>query len=144
FALDRAPKTGAIDAVVQRGDTTVDAKLKLADGWRRTDVSWRASVRYLVPYARLYGTDLTADEKKALGLLPTQLAFRQKDNVPNQAYDAGIRAGDIIVGLDDQVLETNVDGFLRHVQSHYLIGEKATVNLIRDGQRLKLTMTFVP
>jgi hypothetical protein len=144
FALDRAPKSGTIDLVAQRGDATVEARLALAEGWRRTDVSWRASVRYLVPYARLYGTDLTLDEKKALGLSPTQLAFRQKDNVPKQAYDAGIRASDIIVGLDDQALEMNVDGFLRHVQSHYLIGEKATVNLIRDGQRLKHTMTFVP
>jgi predicted metalloprotease with PDZ domain len=144
FALDKAPRSGTIDVVWKRSNSIMEDKLPLKEGWRKGDVSWRPSLRYLVPYARLYGTDLTAEEKKALGLAPTQLAFRQKDNVPKQAEDAGIRPGDIIIGIDGKVLETNVDGFLRHVHSNYLIGDKATINILRDGKRLNLTMTFVP
>jgi serine protease Do len=144
FALDRAPKTGTIEIAWQRGEERLQEKLELAPGWRKTDVSWRPSIRYLVPYARLYGAELTAEEKKALDLPQQQLAFRQKDIVPPQAADAGIRPGDIILGLDGHRLETNVDGFIHFVRSHYLIGDQAKVNLIRDGKRLDLTMTFVP
>src|SRR5262245_57314960 len=144
YALDRAPKSGEIAIAWQRGETTYQEKLQLADGWRRTDVSWRASVRYMVPYARLYGTDLTAEEKKALGLTPEQLAFRQKDNVPRQAADAGIRPGDVIIGIDKQMLETDLDGFLRHVRGNYLIGDTTTIHILRDGKRLDLPMKFIP
>lgn len=144
YALDRAPKTGAIEVSWQRAGEEAQAKLELQEGWRRGDVSWRPSIRYLVPFARLYGTDLKAEEKKALGLSEKQLAFRQKDTMPQQAADAGVKPGDIILGLDDVVLETNVDGFLHHVRSHYLIGEQAKINVIRDGKRLSLTMKFVP
>jgi serine protease Do len=143
YALDRAPKSGAIDIAWQRGEETREAKLTLEGEWRKTDVSWRGSVRYLVPYARLYGTDLTVDEKKALGLSAKQMAFRQKDNVPKQAQDAGIRPGDVIIGIDDQLLETDVDGFLRHVRGNYLIGHKAKIHIIRDGNRMEMTMSFV-
>jgi membrane-associated protease RseP (regulator of RpoE activity) len=144
FALDRSPRTGSIDITWQRGETLTDGKLELFEGWKKGDVSWRASVRNLVPYVRLYGTDLTPSEKKALGLSPAQLAFRQQEGVPKQARDAGIQAGDIIVGIDDRMLETDVNGFIRHVQSNYLMGDRATINVFRDGQRLRLTMTFVP
>ncbi len=144
YALDRAPKTGTVEIAWQRGEENHKAKLSLEGTWRKTDVSWRASVRYLVPYARLYGIDLTGDEKKALGLSPRQLAFRQKDNVPRQAQEAGIRPGDIIIGIDDQMLETDVDGFLRYVRCNYLIGDKAKIHIVRDGKRIELTMLFLP
>jgi hypothetical protein len=144
YALDRAPRTGAIEVAWQRGGMNLEGKLTLAEGWRKSDVSWRASTRYLVPYARLYGVDLTPDEKKGLGLPPRQLAFRQKDTLPKQAEDAGIRGGDIIIGIDGKYLEIDVDGFLRYVHSNYLIGDQAKINILRDGKRLDLTMTFVP
>ena len=144
LALDRAPKTGAIDLVWRRGDRVQEEKLALAEGWRKTDVSWRPSLRYLVPFVRLYGTDLTAEEKKALGLTPARLAFRQKDTMPKQAADAGIRPGDIVLGFDERYPETDVDGFLRLVQRSYLIGDQAVIHVLRDGKRLNLTMTFIP
>jgi S1-C subfamily serine protease len=98
----------------------------------------------LVPAARLYGIDLTPDEKKALGLSAEQLAFRQKDAVPAQARDAGVRPGDIILGVDDKPFDNmDVIDFLRYIRSHYLIGDHVTINLLRDDKRLNLPMTFV-
>jgi S1-C subfamily serine protease len=143
YALDIAPKTGAIEVVWQRGDKVLKDGLALSEGWRKTDITWRPSMQRLLATARLYGVDLTPDEKKALGLSAKQLAFRQKDTVPTQAKAAGVRGGDIILGLDDQQLEMDVDDFLRYVERNYLVGEKATVNLLRDGKRLNLTMTFL-
>jgi predicted metalloprotease with PDZ domain len=142
FALDRAPKTGAIEAGWQRGDRGMKGDLSLPEGWRRSELNWRPSMSRLVPSARLYGDDLTAEEKKALGLSATQLAFRQKASVPAQAAAAGIRGGDVILGVDDRQLDMDVTEFVHYVQRNYLVGDKVAVNVLRDGKRLSLTMTL--
>jgi len=144
YALDLAPKEGVIEVVWQRDDKVLKDKLSLVDGWRKTDISWRPSMRRLVASARLYGTDLTPEEKKALGLSAKQLAFRQRDSVSTQAKTAGVQASDIILGFDDKSLDMDVADFLHYVEGNYLVGEKVTVNIIRDGKRLNLNMTFRP
>jgi S1-C subfamily serine protease len=143
YALDIAPRTGSIEVVWQRSDKVLTEKLSLLEGWRKTDITWRASMQRFLPSARLYGADLTPEEKKALGLSAKQLAFRQRDAVTTQARMAGVRPGDIILGLDDKQLEMDVDDFLRYVERNYLVGDRATINLLRDGKRLNLTMTFL-
>ena len=142
FALDRAPKVGAVEVVWQRGGEELRGRLALAEGWRKTDITWRPSVRRFVPAARLYGTDLTAAEKKALGLRPRQLAFRQRDSLSRQAEAAGVRAGDVIVGIDGRQLDMDAFEFLHHVESNYLVGDRVTVNVLRHGERLNLVMTL--
>jgi predicted metalloprotease with PDZ domain len=142
YALDTAPKSGEIDIAWQRGDKVLKEKLSLADGWRKSDISWRPSMEKLVPSARLSGADLTAEEKKELGLSEKQLAFRQRNAVHSQAKNAGVQGGDIILGLDDKPLEMEFAQFLRYVERNYLVGDKVTINLIRDGKRKNLDMTL--
>jgi len=142
FALDRAPKKGSIEVVWRRDDRVLKDQLSLPDGWRKSDISWRPSLQRLVPAARLYGVDLTAEEKKALGLSPERLAFRQKDPASAQAEAAGIRPSDIIVGVEDRALELSMAGFLRYIERNYLVGDRVTINVLRDGKRLNLTMTL--
>jgi serine protease Do len=144
FALDLAPKTGTLAVAWQHGETMHEKAITLPEGWRKTDISWRPSVQRLVPSLRLYGTDLNAEERKALGLSPTQLAFRQKDGLPRQARDAGIQAGDIVVGIDAQKIDMDVTALIHHVQRNYLVGDELTVELLRDGKRLNLKMPLLP
>lgn len=140
FALDKAPLTGVISAAWQRDKETMTNEIRLPEGWRKTDISWRHSVRNLVPSIRLSGDDLTAAEKESLGLGPKQLAFRQSKIVSSQAKTAGIQAGDIIFGLDDQVLLMDSFELIHHVQRAYLVGDTVQVNLVRDGKRVKVAM----
>ncbi len=142
YALDRAPKTGTIEVEWKRGDKVLKEKLTLAEGWRKTDITWRPSMQRMLPAARLTGPDLTAEEKKALGLSAKQLAFRQKENVSSQAKAAGIQGGDIILGVDGKMLEMDNDEFLSYVRSNYIIGDRLAVNLIRAGKRMNLPMTL--
>jgi S1-C subfamily serine protease len=143
LALDRAPKAGSIAVAVRRGERVLEVKLSLPDGWRKGDITWRPSMQRLVPAARLYGIDLTPEEKQALGLPAKQLAFRQKEAMPAQARTAGIHGGDIILGVDDKQLDgMDVIDFLRYVRRNYLIGDRVTVNLLRDGKRMDLGMTL--
>src|SRR5205823_5371734 len=143
FALDIAPATGSIDIAWQRDNRIVTNKLALFDGWRKTDISWRPSMQRVVGSIRLYGRDLTPEEKKTLGLASQQLAFRQQYPVSSQAQAAGIRTGDIIVGVDDKQLEMDVTKFLGYVQRNYLVGDRLTVNIVRDGQRMNLPMNLL-
>jgi predicted metalloprotease with PDZ domain len=143
LALDRAPKAGALEVVWQRDGKVMQEKLELTEGWRRTDTSWRTSMRRFRPALRLYGAVLTAQEKEKLGLPVKQVAFRQRDPLTEQAKAAGVAAGDIILGVDDKTFDTDLDAILHYVQSHYLLGDKLTVNLLRDGKQMNLPMTLI-
>ena len=143
FALDRAPATGSINVSWKRGEKTLQENLTLTAGWRKTDLSWRASFRHIAGSARVDGDDLTAEEKKALGLSAKQLAFRQKMSVNGQARAAGIRAGDIILGVDDKPLEMDSSEFNRYIRNNYFVGDKVTVNLLREGKRMSLSMPLL-
>jgi serine protease DegQ len=96
----------------------------------------------MVPLTRLSGSDLTDEEKKALGLAPQQLAFRQRDPASRLAAAAGIKPGDIILGFDGKEPATDYYGFITYVQRHYIAGDQVMVDLIRDGKRLSLPMTL--
>jgi membrane-associated protease RseP (regulator of RpoE activity) len=144
YALDRAPGAGEIDILWRHGGKVQKGKLSLPDGWRKSDISWRASMRHMVPAPRFYGPNLKPDEKKLLGLAPNQLAFRQGDYLSKILLAAGFRAGDIILGVDGKPFETDCDGFRRYVQQHYLVGDRVTINLLRDGKRQDLSMTLQP
>ena len=140
FALDRAPRAGEIDLAWRRGDSLSQATIDLPEDWRRTNIRWRTSLQYLIPSARVYGENLTAEERETLGLSPNQLAFWQNDTVSEQARNAGIRGGDIILGINDEPLEMRVYDFVKWFRGRYVKGEVVVVNAIRDGERLELPM----
>ena len=144
YALDRAPAAGTIPVLVRRGEQVVKTMLTLTKGWRKTDISWRTSLRRLVASPHLWGEDLTTEEKKSLGLSRRQLAFRHQNSIPPPLQTAGSQGGDVILGVDDQTLDMDVAGFAHYLQANYLVGDQVTVNLIRDGKRLNLPMTFAP
>ena len=139
-ALHRAPRTGKITAAWVRGDKTESGALALAEGWRKTDLSWRWSLQSLQPAPGLRGEDLTAAEKKALGLDPERLAFRQGNFVGRDAQRAGILQNDVIVGVDDRTLKLTARQFDVYVRLNYRPGQRVVVNVIRDGRRLNLPM----
>src|SRR5262245_24154222 len=140
FALDRAPKAGTIEIAWQRGDQTIDEKLTLSEGWRKSEVSWRPSMRGLIPFPRVGGKDLTDEEKRALGLSVNLLAFRQRDFVSTILKEVGLRSGDIILGFDGKRPEMNVEKFLLWAQKNYLIGDPVTINVLRDGKPMDFHM----
>ena len=142
FALDKAPKQGQVELAWSRDGQRHEDQLVLPQEWRGNDILWRRSVRHRVAYPRLFGEDLTTVEKKEIGLEPDRLAFRQKKSVPKPAREAGIRAGDIILGFDDRPLEMDAYDFQDYVAQQYLMGDEVTVNLIRNGQRHNLPMTL--
>ncbi len=142
FALDRAPGRGGLPVSWVRQGTPHDGTLTLADGWRKGDITWRPSLRRLVPSLPLYGDDLDAAERKKLGLTDRQLAFRQKTQVSARGKEAGFQGGDVILGIDGRPLDMTMEDFLDVVRREYLVGDTLALNVLRDGKALKVSITL--
>jgi len=142
YALNRAPAAGQIAVSWQRAGRELSGQLPLTPGWRKTDISWRASMWGLEPSASVYGADLKPQEKQSLGLPTNHLAFRQGDYVPPAAKAAGVRAKDITPGIDGRPLSMNMLQFNVYVRLNYEVGDRITFDLIRNGQRLKVPMVL--
>jgi S1-C subfamily serine protease len=59
-----------------------------------------------------------------------------------QALEAGIRAGDIILGVDNKPFAMTMTQFQDYVRCTYIVGDKVTVNILRNGNREKVRMTL--
>ncbi len=143
FALDRAPRTGAIPVAWQRGREALTGALALTEGWRKSDISWRTSLQRLVPDLPLFGQELTAAEKAALGIAHGQAAFRHREQVHSRARAAGIQGGDVVLGIEDRpVPGAGVEAFRDFVRREYVVGDRVTINVVRAGKRLRLPLTL--
>jgi hypothetical protein len=140
--LHSLPARGKIAVAGRRGDGRFRADLELPRSWRQTDLSWRRSTLRLGPPPAIQGEDLSAEERAALGLSPKQLALRHGGFFSVAARQAGIRAGDVIVGLDGKSPEMTVNQFLTHVRLHYRPGDRVTYTVLRAGKRIDIPLTL--
>lgn len=143
FALHETAREAKSLAVVFRSAGGEQrATLELGPKWRESDITWRTSMWGIPPQAHVYGDNLSVEEKKKLGLEPKRLAFRQGKFVPKPSAEAGIRAGDVIIGIDDQPLEMDMLEFNVHIRLNYKLGDRITFNVLRDGKRVDFPMTL--
>ena len=70
YALHRAPPKGKVALTWSRAGSAHEGEPVLGEGWRRTDLSWRWSLRGVDPPPWVHGEDLTEAEKKALAEAP--------------------------------------------------------------------------
>ena len=140
YALESAPKQGRVPVSWRRGARDMQGMIALSPGWRRSDLSWRASMWGLGPTPAVYGDDLSAAERRRLGLSTEQLAFRQGGIVTAQARGAGIREGDLIVGFNGGSPAPTVHALNVYVQLHHRVGERVTFTVLRDGKKVELEM----
>src|SRR5205814_4001211 len=101
YVLHNAPKQGDLAILWQRNAKEMNGNIKLADGCRKTDVSWRWSLKSLLPSPGIIGDDVTLVERKVLGLDARQFAYRHMNFLTPAARHAGRQATDLYVGLDE-------------------------------------------
>jgi predicted metalloprotease with PDZ domain len=142
YGLHLARNVTSLRVEWRRGNQSNSASIDLPADWRQTDIGWRASMWGLEPTPCVYGQDLTKREKRDLGLPEDGMAFRQGEFVPSQAKAAGIKAGDIIFGIDGKKRELTMLQFNAFVRLNFKTGDGITFNVLRDGKRLDLPMTL--
>jgi serine protease Do len=142
YALHKAPAKGSIPVAWTRDGREQSGAIELTDGWRKTNLTWRPSMLDILPSAPFSGDDLTAEEKKRLGLPPGRAAFRQEEPVHSTLKAAGIRAGDVVVGFDGRAVDGGFGDLLGHVRRNYLVGDTVTVDVLRDGKPVGVRLTL--
>jgi hypothetical protein len=142
YALHKAPAAGDIPVRWTRDGKEQSAKLAVAAGWKKTNLTWRPSLLDLLPSLAFNGDDLTAAEKKAFGLDPKRAAFRQDKTVHRTLRDAGIQPLDVVIGFDGKVVEGDIGDLLGSVRRNHLVGDVVTVNVIRDGKPTDVKLTL--
>jgi serine protease Do len=140
YALHKAPKSGRIPFESLSGANQLDGALEVADGWRKTNITWRSSLLDILPSMPISGEDLTAAEKKALGLPESRAVFRQDKFVHSTLKAVGLKAGDIVVGLNGNGIDGSMDDFLGRVRREYLVGDAVTLNVVREGKPVQIKM----
>lgn len=142
YALQRGPAgAGEIPVVWRRGAAEHSAKLVVADGWRKTNLTWRPSMLDMLPALGIYGRDLTAADRKALAVPDKRLAFRQgKTDAETAAL--GVRPGDVILGLDGVFPEMRMTDFLAYVRRNHLKGDRVVLHVLRDGKRVDIPLAL--
>jgi serine protease Do len=142
FALNRAPKAGAIPIEWTSGTNSMEGKLTVAAGWRKTDLTWRASLSELLPTLHLSGADLSAAEKKALGLSDANAAVRQDKFVHSTLKTAGLLRDDVIVGVNGKPVPGGMDDLTGYVRREFMAGDVVGLDVIREGKPVVVKVTL--
>jgi serine protease Do len=142
YALHKAPKGGAIPVEWKRGTDRMEGALEVADGWRKTNITWRSSLLDILPSLPVSGDDLTPAEKKALGLPESRAAFRQDKFVHSTLKAVGLKSGDVVVGLDGKGIDGTMDDFLGYIRREHLVGDTVILNVLREGKPVEIKMTL--
>jgi serine protease Do len=140
YALHKAPAKGTIPVSWVRDGKEMSGALELADGWRKTNLTWRPSMLDILPSAPFSGDELSATEKKALGLDEKRAAIRQDATVHDTLKAAGVKGGDVLIGYDGKAVEGDAGKLFGYVRRNYLVGDEITINVIRDGKRVDLKL----
>lgn len=138
YALHKAPVKGTIPVMWLRAGKEHSGMLEVAEGWRKTNLTWRPSMLDILPSAPFSGDELTVAQKKALGLDEKRAAIRQDETVHAVLKAAGVKGGDVLIGYDGKVIEGDASKLFGYVRRNYLVGDEITINLLRDGKRVDL------
>jgi type II secretory pathway component PulC len=138
-----------LTAEVLRDGKALNLKVSLPKGWReRDDISWRASTWGLrrVALGGMLLVDLPEEQRTALKLPADSTALRVEhvgQFAPhNIAQQAGVKKGDILVSFDGNSKFTRETDIIASALRNRKPGAKVPVEVIRDGKRQTLTLSF--
>jgi S1-C subfamily serine protease len=150
WVLNSASPDGAqLKAEVNRKLKAVTLTVSLAKGWReRDDISWRASAWTLRRKALggMLLEPLTDKERADLSLPRESTALMVKhvgEYAPhNIAHRAGIRKGDVVVGVDSRTdLPRETDAIAYSLRAKQP-GDDLSLTVLRNGARQTITFTI--
>ncbi|MDQ3622959.1 MAG: peptidase, partial [Verrucomicrobiota bacterium] len=147
WALHRAPESGSLPAVVQRGDAAKSLNLTLPAEWRRNaDISRRVGTWPMRGMATggLVLEDLADEERSRRGVGKDKMAFFVK-NVGQfgkhaAAKNAGFQKEDVIVELGGRTSRGTEGELIGHLLQKHQPGERVKAVVLRGKQRIDLSL----
>ena len=142
FALEIAPSSGEIEASWTRDGQGMTGSIALPRGWKRSDVSWRPSMKRMVPSAPFKGTELTSAEKEMLGLKSDQYALRLRSLPRRQSQGDGVQVGDVLIGIDNKKPGREGESLQDFIRREYVVGDRVELQLLRDGKKVTVPLVL--
>jgi len=145
FALNSAPDPGSISLEIQRtGKPFAPVTLSLPRGWRRTDISWRASQDSIPPTVGFWGEPLDASQREQRSIPAGKLALRVTHFFSGEKWAktrGGLQMQDVITGINGESLpEMSARQFHSYFRLRFNVGDSATLNILRGSERIELTV----
>jgi hypothetical protein len=143
LALDPLPDPGSVTLQWERdGKPPRSAALRLPQGWRRTDISWRASQGDIPPTVGIWAEPLTEAQKRERGLPADRMALRVSFFFPGEQWQrtrGDLKMNDVIVGINGQSLPAmTTRQFHSRFRLSFDVGDTATLNVLRGGERVEV------
>ena len=149
WVLNSKPDAGAsIQFSIQRQGRPQTLTIQPASGWRKTDISWRASRWTIRPRPGFGPQELNAKELAALNRPDIQRAYRvqfMNGNNPEgkAAQQVGIKIGDIIIAIDDKPITQSPPEFQLWVRLNRKVGDQLPLTLLRGGKPVRVVLPLV-
>jgi hypothetical protein len=154
FALDPLPDPGRVTLQWERGGERAadrpparSAELRLPRGWRRTDISWRASQGGIPPSIGIWAAPLTEDQKKERGLPADRMALRVSFFFPGKQWvktRGDLEMNDVIVGINGRSLPAmTTRQFHSHFRLTFDLGDTVTLNVLRGSRRVPVRVPCI-
>ena len=143
WVLHNLPNTSAnVTLKATRGDRSIEKKLAMNAGWKKTDISWRGSLWSIKPVLATWCAPMKENRVKSLrlakGVKPLEVRWINTERPEGRnAKRAGLRKGDIIIGMEDKPLRMIEQHFNMHVKLNYKVGDKLPLTLLRNGKRIR-------
>jgi S1-C subfamily serine protease len=146
WVLHHAPATAKLPAQVRRANETLALTMTLKDGWRRGDISWRASTWQLrqMGFGGMQLKALNDEECRQAKLSPDCMALRVvhvgEFGEHAIAKGAGLQKGDIVVSFGGTDQKSTESELLAYALQQKRRGDILTLSVVRGGTRK--TMSF--
>ncbi|MCS7015719.1 MAG: PDZ domain-containing protein [Gemmatales bacterium] len=139
--LSLVPDPGQVKLTIQREKKTIEIVLTLPAGWKRSrDPSWRETLHLVGPGAGFWGSTLSPQQKRQLGLAENALAISVQAVYGPHAQQAGIRNGDVVIELDGLREDMTIRQLHAHLHLNRQWGDTVTVTVLRQHQRIPLRL----
>ncbi len=140
WVLHHSPSNTRLEVVYERGGRSVETSMALAGTWKLADLSWRESSWRALRHGVRF-VPLSPDKKKQSNIAPGTMAFEVKNMYgpgPEPLRRAGLKIGDVILGINDRTDLVTETLFLVYIRLKYPPGEMIPLNVLRSGKRIQL------
>ena len=134
------PKVANLSIEIERNGKVLSKIIAVSGNWRRTDISWRASMWSLQPKVGIHAPEISEVEKSELGLDPQAMALQAKW-IPNKgAREAGLRNGDIIIEVAGNKKAISTAQFNLFIRLNYDSGDRVPVKVLRHSKVIPMEL----
>ncbi|MAE77909.1 MAG: hypothetical protein CMJ85_13690 [Planctomycetes bacterium] len=143
WVLHSAPDKGKLEGNLDRNGETKVFTLTLPAGWRPFNLGWRGSMYAMPPQPGIWVEELKGWDRARLLLKKDRLALKVRGVFRQAGRRAGIRKGDVIIAVDEEVERRSAGEFHALLRTrHWKKGAKARLRVLRDKKAIELVMRF--